>query len=99
MDRSGISAATTEPFWKSREGPSSRLLQIEQEKTAFSVQQNFKLTPDEGVYGLGQHQSGYMNYRGRTVNLVQSNTEAVTPFLISTAGIWDLLGQLLQDRF
>src|SRR5271157_1888897 len=66
--------------------------QIAQEKSAFSVRQNFKLTPDEGLYGLGQHQSGAMNYRGQTVKLVQSNTEAVTPFLVSTRdyGIfWD----------
>ncbi len=59
---------------------------------AFHVQQDFKLTPKEALYGLGQHQSGYMNYRGKTVNLVQSNTEAVTPFLISTQGwgiLWD----------
>jgi alpha-D-xyloside xylohydrolase len=62
------------------------------DEKAFSVQQNFKLAADEGLYGLGQHQSGYMNYRGRTVKLVQANTEAVTPFLISTAGygiLWD----------
>ena len=66
--------------------------QIAQEKSAFSVQQDFKLTPDEGVYGLGQHQSGAMNYRGQTVKLVQSNTEAVTPVLVSTKGygiFWD----------
>ena len=66
--------------------------QIEQEKASFSVQQNFKLTPEEGLYGLGQHQSGAMNYRGQTVKLVQSNTEAVTPFLVSTGGygiFWD----------
>ncbi len=59
---------------------------------AFSVQQNFKLTQDEGIYGLGQHQDGVMNYRGHTVKLVQSNTDAVTPFLISTRGygiLWD----------
>jgi alpha-D-xyloside xylohydrolase len=65
---------------------------LEQEKTAFGIRQNFKLTPEEGVYGLGQHQSGYMNYRGKTVKLVQSNTEAVTPFFVSTAGygiFWD----------
>ena len=65
---------------------------IEQEKSAFNIQQNFRLTSEEGVYGLGQHQSGYMNYRGRTVNLVQANTEAVTPFLVSTGGygiFWD----------
>jgi alpha-D-xyloside xylohydrolase len=67
-------------------------VKIEHEDKAFSIQQNFKLTPAEGIYGLGQHQSGYMNYRGRTVKLVQANTEAVTPFLISTRGygiLWD----------
>ncbi len=66
-------------------------VETEHEK-AFSVQQDFKLTPDEGIYGLGQHQDGYMNYRGHTVKLVQSNTDAVTPFLISTRGygiLWD----------
>ncbi|MBP7887332.1 MAG: DUF5110 domain-containing protein [Candidatus Marinimicrobia bacterium] len=62
------------------------------DEKAFNIQQNFKLTPDEGLYGLGQHQDGYMNYRGRTVKLVQTNTDAVTPFLISTRGwgiLWD----------
>jgi alpha-D-xyloside xylohydrolase len=65
---------------------------IEGEKAAFGVRQKFTPTPEEGLYGLGQHQNGYMNYRGRTVNLVQSNTDAVTPMLISTAGyaiFWD----------
>lgn len=60
--------------------------------SAYSVQQNFRLTPDEGVYGLGQHQYGYMNYRGKQVVMVQSNTDAVNPFLVSTQlyGIlWD----------
>jgi alpha-D-xyloside xylohydrolase len=67
-------------------------VRIAHEINAFSVRQNFKLTPDEGIYGLGQHQSGYMNYRGHTVKLVQANTQAVTPFLISAAGyglLWD----------
>jgi alpha-D-xyloside xylohydrolase len=60
--------------------------------SAYSIQQNFKLTPDEGVYGLGQHQYGYMNYRGKEVVLVQSNTDAINPFLISTQHygiLWD----------
>jgi len=66
-------------------------VEYEYEK-AFSVQQKFLLTPDEGVYGLGQHQYGYMNYRGRKVVLVQTNIDAVVPFLISTRGygiLWD----------
>ena len=72
--------------------PTFKPAQDEHEKSAFAIQQNFKLTPEEGLYGLGQHQTGYMNYRGRTVKLVQSNTDAVTPMLVSTAGygiFWD----------
>jgi len=67
-------------------------VRMKYETNAFSVEQDFTLTPDEGIYGLGQHQNGYMDYRGHTVKLVQANTAAVTPFLISTAGygiLWD----------
>ncbi len=67
-------------------------VRMKYETNAFSVEQDFTLTTNEGLYGLGQHQNGYMNYRGRTVKLVQANTDAVTPFLISTAGygiLWD----------
>ena len=58
----------------------------------FAMKQCFQLTPEEGIYGLGQHQDGYFNYRGKEVVLVQSNTEAVNPFLISTKNwgiLWD----------
>lgn len=61
------------------------------EKT-FHATQRFILNPDEGIYGLGQHQDGDMNYRGKEVILVQTNTVAVNPFLISTNGygiLWD----------
>jgi len=59
---------------------------------AFSIKQPFELSADEGIYGLGQHQYGFMNYRGHTVKLVQTNTDAVTPFLVSTKNygiLWD----------
>lgn len=59
---------------------------------AYSIKQTFELTADEGIYGLGQHQNGLMNYRGEQVKLVQTNTDAVTPFLISTQNygiLWD----------
>ncbi|MEJ2545932.1 MAG: glycoside hydrolase family 31 protein, partial [Calditrichaceae bacterium] len=60
--------------------------------SGFSLQQNFQLTQDEGIYGLGQHQNGYFNYRNKKITLAQSNTEAVNPFLISTLNygiLWD----------
>jgi alpha-D-xyloside xylohydrolase len=65
-----------------------------------NVEQNFKLSADEGIYGLGQHQDGLMNYRGRTVKLVQTNTQAVTPFLVSTKGygiLWDNYSKTIFD--
>lgn len=66
--------------------------------SGFSMQQNFKLSTDEGVYGLGQHQDGYFNYRGKKVELVQSNCNAVNPFLISTQNygiLWDNYSQTI----
>jgi alpha-D-xyloside xylohydrolase len=70
----------------------SQLAPSKIEKGAFSLQQNWALTPEEGVYGLGQHQYGDMNYRGKTVKLVQANRNSASPFFISTAGygiFWD----------
>ncbi len=71
--------------------PSFTEVEINEDKS-YNVEQKFRLTPDEGIYGLGQHQDGYMNYRGCTVNLVQTNTDAVNPFIISTRKygiLWD----------
>ncbi len=58
----------------------------------YHATQRFELDPDEAIYGLGQHQNGDMNYRGKEVILVQTNTAAVNPFLISTKNygiLWD----------
>jgi len=54
--------------------------------------ETFKLSSDEGIYGLGQHQNGWLNHRGKEVTLVQTNTTAVNPFMVSTKGwgiLWD----------
>jgi len=74
--------------------------QLERETSAFNVEQNFKLSADEGVYGLGQQQLGVMNYRGHTVKIVQANKWAVTPVLVSTAGygiFWDNYSKTIFD--
>jgi alpha-D-xyloside xylohydrolase len=60
--------------------------------SGFSVQQRFQLTPDEGLYGLGEQEDGYFNYQGKRVVLVQANVGAANPFLISTRNygiLWD----------
>ena len=62
------------------------------EKGAFAVQQNFRLSAEEGVYGLGMHQYGDMNYRGKKIKLVQANRNSAVPFFVSTMGygiFWD----------
>lgn len=64
----------------------------------YSVRQNFKLEKDVAVFGLGQHQGGLFNYRGHSVKLVQTNTDAVNPFLISTTPwgiLWDNYSQTI----
>ncbi len=58
----------------------------------YAVTQQFTVSEWEGIYGFGQNQDGIFNYRGREVKLVQSNTDAVNPFLISTNQygiLWD----------
>jgi alpha-D-xyloside xylohydrolase len=79
------------PFLKESGKSEIQPEQLKNEKT-YNIKQAFKLTDDEGIYGLGQHQDGYFNYRGHSVKLVQTNTNAVSPFLISTKNygiLWD----------
>ncbi|HBF35197.1 TPA: glycoside hydrolase, partial [Candidatus Sumerlaeota bacterium] len=59
----------------------------------YDVKQTFTLTPDESLYGLGQYNQPYMDYRGKNVLMVQTNIGIVVPMLVSTKryGImWDI---------
>lgn len=53
---------------------------------AYKSAQSFALPSDEGIYGLGQHQDGLMDYRGSVVTLEQVNREVAIPFLVSSRG-------------
>ena len=58
----------------------------------YQIQQVFESPIDEGLYGLGQHQNGTMNYRGQQVELAQNNTDVAVPFLVSSKNygiLWD----------
>src|SRR5690606_7881992 len=50
----------------------------------YRVRQHFSVSESEGLYGLGQHQNGVMNYQSRQVTLLQYNTMIGVPFLLST---------------
>ena len=61
-------------------------------ESSYKVSQVFDAQENEAYYGLGQHQQGLVNYRGRRVDLSQYNTEIGVPFLISNKGygiLWD----------
>jgi alpha-D-xyloside xylohydrolase len=58
----------------------------------YGITQTFQVSSGEGLYGLGQHQDGIMNYKGKQVTFFQNNTEVAVPFLISSKNygiLWD----------
>lgn len=66
---------------------------------AYSFEQRFSIGQHEGLYGLGQFQDGRLNLRGAERHLVQSNYDAVNPFLVSSEGYGLLWDNYSQSRF
>jgi alpha-D-xyloside xylohydrolase len=56
------------------------------DREAFEARLEFVFTEDEALFGLGSHEEGYGNLRGRTRELYQQNMKAVVPHLVSTRG-------------
>lgn len=61
-----------------------------QDRTAYECRQNFVFDEDEALYGLGSHEEGFGNLRGRAQMLYQHNMKAVVPVIVSTKG-WGIL--------
>ncbi|MCD9032793.1 DUF5110 domain-containing protein [Luteimonas sp. Y-2-2-4F] len=58
----------------------------------YSIRQRFASTEDEAFYGTGLHQQGWMNLKGRDVELLQHNIDNAIPYLVSSRGygiLWD----------
>lgn len=55
--------------------------------------------PNEGFYGLGQHQSGVWNYAGESVPLSQDNTNISIPFFVSSLGFGVFWNNASDSRF
>jgi alpha-D-xyloside xylohydrolase len=66
---------------------------------SYQVQQEFLLSPGESLYGLGQHQEGFLDLRGTPVRLLQANTNIAIPFLISSKGYGLLWNNPSQTDF
>ncbi len=54
------------------------------DRDAFEAKLDFVFAEDEALFGLGSHEEGYDNLRGRSRDLYQQNMKAVVPHLVST---------------
>jgi alpha-D-xyloside xylohydrolase len=52
----------------------------------FHLEASFKAYAGERLYGLGQHQHGFLDQKGCVVGLYQKNTEVSIPFMLSSRG-------------
>jgi alpha-D-xyloside xylohydrolase len=65
-----------------KDGKSFTAWQLEG-STTYNVRQVFESPDDEAFYGLGQHQEGVMNHKGKDLPLFQYNTKVTVPFVVS----------------
>lgn len=56
------------------------------EQGGYDINCSFAISGDEGLYGLGQFQDGYMNYREKEILISQANSISVVPFMVSPNG-------------
>jgi alpha-D-xyloside xylohydrolase len=61
------------------------------DRSAFEAKLEFVFAEDEALFGLGSHEEGYGNLRGRSRELYQQNMKAVVPYFVSTRGYGVLL--------
>jgi alpha-D-xyloside xylohydrolase len=61
------------------------------DRQAFEAKLEFVFVEDEALFGLGSHEEGYGNLRGKSRELYQHNLKAVVPYLVSTRGYGILL--------
>ncbi len=61
------------------------------DRQAFEAKLEFVFADDEALFGLGSHEEGYGNLRGKARDLYQQNMKAVVPYFVSTRGYGVLL--------
>lgn len=64
----------------------------DEQRNAWSWHAQFDSPADEAFYGLGQHQAGELNMKGKNEDLFQYNTKVSIPFVLSNKNygiLWD----------
>ncbi len=60
---------------------------------AYEITYRFESDPDEKIFGMGQYQQPYLNLKNTALELVQKNSQASVPFLLSSIGygfLWNV---------
>lgn len=73
-------------------------------RKAYSAKLSLVFSEEEAIYGLGQHEEGVFNYRGKDEYLYHHNLKVAMPVLVSTKGyafFFDSysLGNFHDDKF
>ncbi len=68
-----------------RGGKTLREIEVNGRKV-FSTKLDLVFSDGEAIYGLGQHEEGILNYRGRSELLYQHNLKVAMPVIVSTRG-------------
>ncbi|MCD7978537.1 MAG: DUF5110 domain-containing protein [Tannerellaceae bacterium] len=85
---------------REKQGGGKEFTPIEVEGTkGYTFRNVFESDGDEGLYGLGQHQSDEFNYKGKNEELFQYNTKVSVPFIVSTKGYGILWNNYSLSRF
>lgn len=70
------------------------------DREAFEATLEFQFADGEAIFGLGSHEEGFGNLRGKSRELYQQNMKIVVPVFVSTRGygvLWDC-GSLMTFR-
>ncbi len=90
--------ADGEELTRERSGQPSEIKEVTIDgEPTYEIRQTFTLEPGESLYGLGQYNRPYMDYRGQEVLLVQTNIGIVVPFVVSTKRygiLWDIYSKM-----
>jgi alpha-D-xyloside xylohydrolase len=81
-----VQTLTTADGVKSRAVGGRRIL----DRQAFQTRLSLVFSEGEAIYGLGQHEEGILNYRGKSQTLYQQNMKVAMPVIVSSRG-WGIL--------
>ncbi len=71
-----------------------------QRKLDSVVKSSFLMNSNSKIFGLGQHQTGVMDYAGQVIEMKHENTSIVVPLLLTDQGfglLWDNNGKTIVD--